>query len=80
MSDILYFFLSYFLFVQGSGTRGGNGKCKCHGGYKGDLCDVCKKGFYEAHKNETDIDCKGNYESQYLLSYLCFNFITVTGT
>lgn len=45
-------------YCKGSGTRGGNGKCKCHGGYKGDLCDVCKKGFYEAHKNETDVDCK----------------------
>ncbi|PIK37581.1 putative cysteine-rich with EGF-like domain protein 2 [Apostichopus japonicus] len=42
---------------KGAGTRGGNGKCKCHGGYKGDLCDVCKKGFYEAHKNESDILC-----------------------
>lgn len=55
----VYLFIYFFGFWQGAGTRGGNGKCKCHGGYKGDLCDVCKKGFYEAHKNESDILCVG---------------------
>lgn len=43
---------------KGDGSRGGDGTCICEGGYKGKLCDVCKKGFYESFRNETDVDCE----------------------
>ncbi|XP_072027144.1 cysteine-rich with EGF-like domain protein 2 [Amphiura filiformis] len=42
----------------GSGTRGGTGKCKCNGGYKGWYCEVCKNGFYEELKNDTHTICR----------------------
>ncbi|KAH6923111.1 hypothetical protein HPB50_021921 [Hyalomma asiaticum] len=32
---------------KGSGTRKGNGKCDCHPGYTGELCDSCTEGYYE---------------------------------
>ena len=47
------------LITQGAGTRGGSGKCKCNAGYKGDLCDICKDGYYQVMKNETHTTCKG---------------------
>ncbi|XP_013404877.1 cysteine-rich with EGF-like domain protein 2 isoform X2 [Lingula anatina] len=48
---------------DGEGTRSGTGKCKCHGGYQGDLCDACKDGHYEAEKNETHITCLECHDS-----------------
>ncbi|XP_038067191.1 protein disulfide isomerase Creld2-like [Patiria miniata] len=42
---------------SGGGTRAGTGKCKCNGGYKGELCDVCKNGFFTEMSNETHTVC-----------------------
>ncbi|XP_065311314.1 cysteine-rich with EGF-like domain protein 2 isoform X6 [Dermacentor albipictus] len=52
---------------KGSGTRKGNGKCDCHQGYTGELCDACTEGYYEdkpgANGTKTctkcDPSCKG---------------------
>ncbi|XP_075729553.1 cysteine rich with EGF like domains isoform X8 [Rhipicephalus microplus] len=52
---------------KGSGTRKGNGKCECHQGYTGELCDSCTEGYYEdkpgANGTRTctkcDPSCKG---------------------
>ncbi|XP_024139093.1 cysteine-rich with EGF-like domain protein 2 [Oryzias melastigma] len=38
---------------DGDGTRGGNGKCSCDHGYKGDLCLDCMDGFFSAERNDT---------------------------
>lgn len=46
---------------QGDGTRSGSGKCKCHSGYNGELCNKCKDGFYEEYSNETHTSCKGMF-------------------
>jgi len=43
---------------QGEGTREGSGKCKCTAGYKGELCDECKDGYWEESKSETHATCK----------------------
>ncbi|XP_071806272.1 cysteine-rich with EGF-like domain protein 2 [Asterias amurensis] len=48
---------------SGGGTRAGTGKCKCNGGYKGELCDVCKNGFFTEMTNETHTVCTGCDES-----------------
>ncbi|XP_022110728.1 cysteine-rich with EGF-like domain protein 2 [Acanthaster planci] len=48
---------------SGGGTRAGTGKCKCSGGYKGELCDVCKNGFYTETANETHTVCTACDES-----------------
>ncbi len=55
--------------MKGSGTRGGNGKCKCNHGYTGDLCQECLSSFYAEIKNDTFIKCKGNKKlNSYLFS------------
>uniref|UniRef100_A0A3P9JYE5 Cysteine-rich with EGF-like domains 2 n=1 Tax=Oryzias latipes TaxID=8090 RepID=A0A3P9JYE5_ORYLA len=38
---------------DGDGTRGGNGKCSCDHGYKGDHCLDCTDGFFNAERNDT---------------------------
>ncbi|XP_030856272.1 cysteine-rich with EGF-like domain protein 2 isoform X2 [Strongylocentrotus purpuratus] len=48
---------------MGAGTRGGSGKCKCNAGYKGDLCDICKDGYYQVMKNETHTTCKACHKA-----------------
>ena len=32
---------------KGAGTRTGNGRCLCHDGYTGTLCDECDEGYFE---------------------------------
>ncbi|XP_041457994.1 protein disulfide isomerase Creld2-like isoform X2 [Lytechinus variegatus] len=48
---------------HGAGTRGGTGKCKCNAGYKGELCDICKDGYYQVMKNETHTTCKACHKA-----------------
>ncbi|XP_005106648.1 cysteine-rich with EGF-like domain protein 2-A isoform X3 [Aplysia californica] len=43
---------------DGEGTREGTGKCKCNSGYRGDLCNECKDGYYEDSKTDTASVCK----------------------
>lgn len=31
---------------RGDGTKKGSGKCACHKGYTGDLCEKCEPGYY----------------------------------
>ena len=45
------------VFLQGDGTREGNGVCQCNDGYRGDLCDECKDGYFEESKNATHATC-----------------------
>ncbi|KAH7986199.1 hypothetical protein HPB52_025140 [Rhipicephalus sanguineus] len=52
--------------LKGSGTRKGNGKCECHPGYTGELCDSCSEGYEDkpgANGTKTctkcDPSCKG---------------------
>lgn len=42
---------------DGDGTRGGNGKCTCHHGYKGELCLDCIDGFFSGERNSTFALC-----------------------
>lgn len=42
---------------RGSGTRKGNGTCLCDKGYKGDLCNDCDEGFYEAYRDDEKLIC-----------------------
>ena len=44
-------------YVQGSGTRKGNGQCVCDKGYTGDLCHMCAASFYESYKDEKKVLC-----------------------
>ena len=44
-------------YVQGSGTRKGNGQCVCDKGYTGDLCQMCAASFYESYKDEKKVLC-----------------------
>lgn len=44
---------------DGDGTRGGNGKCTCHHGYKGELCLDCIDGFFSGERNSTFALCAG---------------------
>ncbi|XP_006819471.2 cysteine-rich with EGF-like domain protein 2-B [Saccoglossus kowalevskii] len=48
---------------KGEGTRGGSGKCKCDDGYKGEICEVCKDGFFEETKNKTHVICEKCHEA-----------------
>lgn len=43
---------------DGDGTREGSGKCRCHHGYQGVLCDECLEGYYQDSKNDTHTVCK----------------------
>lgn len=43
--------------LQGDGTRGGNGKCKCDRGYVGHMCSNCDAHFYPVEQNNTYIEC-----------------------
>ena len=51
---------AHFCLLQGAGTREGTGKCKCTSGYKGDLCNECKDGYYEESENDK-VECKGMF-------------------
>ncbi|KRX45710.1 ATP-dependent RNA helicase SUPV3L1, mitochondrial [Trichinella murrelli] len=48
---------------EGSGSRFGSGKCKCHRGYQGKLCRHCDSNFFKVHSNETYILCQPCHES-----------------
>eukprot|EP00124_Ichthyophonus_hoferi_P000717 Ihof_evm1s29 gene=Ihof_evmTU1s29 len=41
---------------SGEGTREGTGKCNCHSGYGGNLCNECAKG-YQKNPHSTSLDC-----------------------
>ncbi|KAG7154691.1 cysteine-rich with EGF-like domain protein 2 isoform X1 [Homarus americanus] len=43
---------------KGAGTRKGSGDCSCNPGYKGDMCDACTYGYYEAYKDDTKLLCE----------------------
>nr|XP_053652881.1 cysteine-rich with EGF-like domain protein 2 [Cherax quadricarinatus]XP_053652882.1 cysteine-rich with EGF-like domain protein 2 [Cherax quadricarinatus] len=43
---------------KGAGTRKGSGDCSCNPGYKGDMCDACSYGYYEAYKDDTKLLCE----------------------
>ncbi|XP_055883439.1 cysteine-rich with EGF-like domain protein 2-B isoform X2 [Biomphalaria glabrata] len=45
-------------YCQGEGTREGDGKCNCNSGYRGDICEECRDGFFEESKNDTHTVCK----------------------
>lgn len=38
---------------DGEGTRGGNGKCSCNRGYKGEFCLECADGYFNEERNDT---------------------------
>ncbi|XP_034019397.1 cysteine-rich with EGF-like domain protein 2 isoform X2 [Thalassophryne amazonica] len=38
---------------DGDGTRGGDGKCSCNHGYKGELCLDCIDGYFNEVRNDT---------------------------
>ncbi|KAL2102265.1 hypothetical protein ACEWY4_001433 [Coilia grayii] len=38
---------------DGEGTRGGNGKCSCNRGYKGEFCLECRDGYFNEQRNDT---------------------------
>lgn len=38
---------------DGDGTRGGNGKCSCNHGYKGEFCLDCIDGHFSEVRNDT---------------------------
>lgn len=42
---------------RGSGTRKGNGTCLCDAGYKGDLCNDCSDGYYNAYQDDKKLIC-----------------------
>jgi len=42
---------------SGEGTRQGTGKCSCHDGYKGEMCDACTDGYFEKEKEKGGIEC-----------------------
>ncbi len=44
---------------DGDGTRGGNGKCGCAHGYKGEFCLDCIDGFFGEVRNDTFSLCTG---------------------
>jgi len=43
---------------KGAGTRKGSGECSCNPGYKGELCNDCSYGYYEAYKDESKLLCE----------------------
>lgn len=47
---------------DGDGTRGGNGKCTCDHGYKGELCLDCVDGHFNEVRNDTFSLCTGTLE------------------
>ena len=49
--------------VQGEGTRGGTGKCKCDKGYVGLLCRKCDANFFASVENDTSIECTGQLQN-----------------
>nr|XP_045583789.1 cysteine-rich with EGF-like domain protein 2 isoform X3 [Procambarus clarkii] len=48
---------------KGAGTRKGSGDCSCNPGYKGDMCDSCSYGYYEAYKDDTKLLCEECHKS-----------------
>ncbi|KAJ8006864.1 hypothetical protein DPEC_G00111640 [Dallia pectoralis] len=38
---------------DGDGTRGGNGRCSCNHGYKGEFCLDCIDGYFDELRNDT---------------------------
>ncbi|XP_053719170.1 cysteine-rich with EGF-like domain protein 2 [Synchiropus splendidus] len=48
---------------DGDGTRGGDGKCSCNHGYKGEFCLDCSDGFYSQEKNDSFALCSECHES-----------------
>ncbi|XP_042561693.1 cysteine-rich with EGF-like domain protein 2 isoform X2 [Clupea harengus] len=38
---------------NGEGTRGGDGKCSCNHGYKGEFCLDCIDGYFNEQRNDT---------------------------
>ncbi|XP_020907281.1 cysteine-rich with EGF-like domain protein 2 [Exaiptasia diaphana] len=48
---------------DGSGTRGGTGKCDCNSGYDGDECDECDDDYFEEKDEENKLKCTACHES-----------------
>lgn len=48
---------------KGSGTRKGNGKCECHAGYTGELCNSCTEGYHEDGMVNNTITCTQCHQS-----------------
>lgn len=48
---------------KGSGTRKGNGKCECHAGYTGELCNSCTEGYYEDGMVNNTVTCTQCHQS-----------------
>ncbi|XP_068956416.1 protein disulfide isomerase CRELD2 [Petaurus breviceps papuanus] len=44
-------------YCNGDGSRGGDGKCMCHLGYKGPLCMDCVEGYFSTWRNDTHSIC-----------------------
>lgn len=62
MFNIITYDLFKINFLQGDGTRKGNGICKCNSGYSGDNCDQCANNYFAIIKNET-LTCKKCHKS-----------------
>ncbi len=48
---------------KGEGTRKGSGKCSCHDGYTGELCDSCDVGHYQSYEDEDKRLCSACHKS-----------------
>ncbi|XP_014243710.1 cysteine-rich with EGF-like domain protein 2 [Cimex lectularius] len=42
---------------KGSGTRKGNGDCRCNAGYSGPTCSECAEKYYESYRDEKKLLC-----------------------
>lgn len=52
-----------FTFLQGNGTRKGNGACACDKDYIGAMCNDCAKMHFEAYRDDNKVLCSACHKS-----------------